>query len=164
MKLFGESVFLKVAEDLQDPSKMSKMGFKIKTAQDASEPTQDKSCADDCNEAHDHMSADNAKPEEQKMAADSFSTALKSLLTASKALDDEGFEVYATDTLKIASLIVEAKKKKMDKKDKDADKEKESKDKKKDLKDSKKDPKSKGKKDKDADKEKPFGKKDKSEK
>lgn len=61
-----------------------------------------------------------------------YDTAIDSLLTASAALDNVGSEKEATLVLKIASLVVEAKKSKKD--DKDADKAKAAKEKEKEKK------------------------------
>ncbi len=100
----------------------------LKTAQDMSEPKADEACADDsgkdenkADDASDEQEASDAKDKEEKdcsMADDeelgvsaAFNIAIESLLTASAALDDVGMEKNAALSLRIASIVVEAKEK-----------------------------------------------------
>lgn len=100
---------------LKDKKKDSSDESSAWDSDDANKDSSDSSHADD---------EDNASDDIKSSAA--FDVAIDSLLTASAALDAVGMEKSATFSLKLASLVVEAKKK-----------EKESKKSKKDSKDSK---------------------------
>jgi hypothetical protein len=134
----------------------------------------DEKCDEDCKDEHkdehkehcgDEMDADDAdvsfahdsEDEEECNSADDGSLALQaavaSLLTASAALDEAGFEKTASLSLKLATFVSEAKKKKDMKKSKD------SKDSKKSTKDSKDSKKSDKKKDSKKSGKNPFAKK-----
>lgn len=92
----------------------------------------------DSSHAHDAEVEDNAaawdnndataiEEEDKDVKAEAaFDVAIDSLLTASAALDSVGMEKTATFSLKLASLVVEAKKKEEDKKKKDKEKDKKS--------------------------------------
>lgn len=92
----------------------------------SSDSSSDSSCADDEDVKDSSCSADDT------MESAAFDVAIDSLLTASAALDSLGMEKSATVSLKLASLIVEAKK--VDKKEKDSKKSKKEKDSKKSMK------------------------------
>jgi hypothetical protein len=78
--------------------------------------------ADDSSSADDNDARSNAKSSDDESSADDmevdagFDVAIDSLLTASAALDAVGMEKSSAFSLKIASLVVEAKKKEKDKK------------------------------------------------
>lgn len=61
-------------------------------------------------------SVEEVKEEKDMKKANAFNTAIDSLLVASAALDEIGLEKSSALSLKLASMIVEAKKKKDDKK------------------------------------------------
>ena len=72
----------------------------------------DENCVEDHADEEDCSMADDGELE-----AEAFDTAVAGLLKASEALDTLGFEKNAGDTLKLAELLVEAKKAKKGKKD-----------------------------------------------
>ena len=112
-------------------SSMSADDNDARTKQVSDEDSSDVSCADD-DEASDSSSDSNkAEDKEVPMSSSAFDIAIDSLLTASAALDSVGFEKSSIISLKLASFVVEAKKKEKDKKDSKKDKKKDSKDSKK---------------------------------
>jgi len=93
--------------------------FKDQTQKLPASPFADKAKADDSyadDEESDESDADDSDSDGDSNAA--FDVAIDSLLTASAALDSVGMEKSATFSLKLASLIVEAKKDKAEEKKK----------------------------------------------
>ena len=94
---------------------------------------QDDQDADDSCESCDSCDADDCSSSEEGKTSEAFNVAIDSLLTASAALDSVGMDKSASFSLKLASLVVEAKAKAKKEDKKKSDK------KKSDKKDSKKD-------------------------
>ena len=101
---------------------------KKKKAKPADSSGSDGDADGDCGSADDQAAKDSKSSDSDSSSADdedmkssaAFDVAIDSLLTASAALDNVGMEKTASLSLKLASLVVEAKKKKNeDKKDKE---------------------------------------------
>lgn len=117
-----------IAEDENDAKKVEESS----SEEDSSEA--DKDCSEECSEECCDKDEDDSDADDVSLALD---TAVASLLSASAALDAVGFEKSASLSLKLASFVVEAKKKGDDKKKAKKKKEEDSKGSKK-SKDSKK--------------------------
>lgn len=84
---------------------------------DADDNDSDDADADENNANDNDVDADECSADDEKISS-AFDIAIDGLLTASAALDSVGFEKSSTLSLKIASFVVEAKKKEKANKDK----------------------------------------------
>lgn len=84
---------------------------------DADDNDSDDVDADESNANDNDVDADECSADDEKISS-AFDIAIDGLLTASAALDSVGFEKSSTLSLKIASFVVEAKKKEKANKDK----------------------------------------------
>lgn len=111
----GPSVDSGAADDLL-ASDENDAKDKKKDKEDKKEEEEDKEDKEDKDDKDEKDKNDAFDSEE--MSSSAFDLAIDSLLTASAALDSVGMEKSSTLSLKLASLVVEAKKKDQDKKDK----------------------------------------------
>jgi len=113
-------------------AKKKKFPFNFEKKEDSCEADDDNDAKKKKEESEDSDKADDvtvdnafASDEEELEASASFDVAIDSLLTASAALDSVGMEKSSSLSLKLASLVIEAKKKEKDSKKEDMKKKKE---------------------------------------